>query len=474
VACSSAGVSALTKVEAIFGNPALYELAATIPKPSARAGGRPRRYPNYMLLAFEALLSVYQSARQVEAELAHPVVWDLIRQIVAERFADRPEMQLPSEPMKRHHYVYGRNRYLANPEILAELARLHREIAARQAQELGLLDPYGPGSWTHPHPSRLLHADGKVLSALFRAKPGDTRVDKRTGEIRQLRHEPDADLHFEGDGEIAWGVKFVLVAARTEDERGRIILDLEWVPDKGGEAKIAMACFERLAPLVPGAQAIVYDTALRGVHHQVLLRDLGLMPINKVTALERGAKKPRRAQGRRVEKTVHVEDKEIKLSNGSTIMVRLYARAGAIGVGELTHTGELHFVGLRRIRTHRDPSQSGQYRWYNDYALPEAYGDGQVTVRLHPTEEDKARRFNRTENVRPIPPSDPDFPTLYSRRNDAESINRGIVDAHYLGRAHSLGHARQHLNLLGYALMVNSLTLYDQALRRDRPLPRPA
>jgi hypothetical protein len=474
VTTSSPGVSALTKIEAIFRNPALYQLASRIPKRPACAGGRPRAYPDYMLLAFEALLSVYESARQVEAELAHPVVWELIRQIVAERFSDQPEMHLPPEPIKRHHYVYGRNRYLTNPDVLAELGRLHREIAATQARELGLLDPDGPGSWTHPHASRLLHADGKVLTPLFRGRPGETRVDKETGEVLQVRHEPDAAPHFEGDGEIAWGVKFVLVAARTEGERGRIILDLEWVPDKGGEAKVAMNCFTRLAPLVPGAQAIVYDTALRGVHHQVLLRDLGLMPINKVTALQRGARKPRRSQGRRVEKTVHVEDKQVRLPDGSVMTLRLYARAGAIGIGELTDTGDLHFVELRRIRTHRVQSGTGQYRWYNDYAVPDAHGGGQVTVRLHATEEDKARRFNRTENVRPIPPSDPDFPHLYSRRNDAESINRGIVDSHYLGRAHSLGHARQHLNLLGYALMVNALTLQDHALRRAGPLPTAA
>jgi hypothetical protein len=48
------------------------------------------------------------------------------------------------------------------------------------------------------------------------------------------------------------------------------------------------------------------------------------------------------------------------------------------------------------------------------------------------------------------------------------------VDAHYLGRAHSLGHARQHLNLLGYALMVNSLALLDHKLRRAGPLPNAA
>ncbi len=34
------------------------------------------------------------------------------------------------------------------------------------------------------------------------------------------------------------------------------------------------------------------------------------------------------------------------------------------------------------------------------------------------------------------------------------------------GRAHSLGHARQLVNLLGYALMVNSLALLEHYERR--------
>ena len=35
----------------------------------------------------------------------------------------------------------------------------------------------------------------------------------------------------------------------------------------------------------------------------------------------------------------------------------------------------------------------------------------------------------------------------------------------WLGRAHSIGHARQHLNLIGFALTVNSLALHRH--RRD-------
>jgi hypothetical protein len=70
-------------------------------------------------------------------------------------------------------------------------------------------------------------------------------------------------------------------------------------------------------------------------------------------------------------------------------------------------------------------------------------------VRLDGNDEDAAQKFNRTENVRPIPPTDPDFKGSPVRRLDSESINRGLEDTLYLGRAHSVGHARQHVNLLG-------------------------
>ena len=196
-----------------------------------------------------------------------------------------------------------------------------------------------------------------------------------------------------------------------------------------------------------------------------LLRNLGLLPVNKVTAKKKGSTKTRRAEGRRVEKSVHVEDKKVRLSDGTDKMVSLFARGGAIGLAELSDIGEPCFTELRRVRTHRSQDKSGLFRWYNDYLLPEGSGGGVVIVRLHGNEEDASRKFNRTENVRVIPPSDPDFKALYARRNDAESINRAIDDSMWLSRAHSEGHARQHLNLIGYALMVNSLALLEHRQR---------
>ncbi len=131
-----------------------------------------------------------------------------------------------------------------------------------------------------------------------------------------------------------------------------------------------------------------------------------------------------------------------------------------------TDTGDLTFTPLRRIRTHRNADKGGRYRWYNDYELPDRHGGGTLTVRLHGNDTDAARKLNRTENLRPIPPGDPDFARLYRRRNDAESINRDLDDTLYLRRAHSVGHARQHLNLLGYALVVNAVALHRHAAKR--------
>jgi hypothetical protein len=418
-----------------------------------------------MTLVFNSLLSVWRSGRQVDAELSHPLVWRHVRRIVQRRFPDDPSMHLPKQPMRRHHYVYGRDRYLTDPPILERLGEIHRELATAQARDAGLPDPDGAGSYTHPDLSRVLHADGKVVTPLFKAKPGNFRVDTEIGEMVPIRYETDATLHFEGDGEAAWGTKSVMVATRSRI--GRSILDVDRVPDPGSEAKVDVSCFERLTPHVPGAQAIVYDTALRGVHHQTILRELGFVPVNMGAAAETFGSKTLKRKIKRREKTVHVEDKEVAQPDGWSVTLRLFSEAGAIGLMRPTEAGDLQFTPLVRKRTHRMNAESGLSRWYNDYRLPEHLGGGQITVRLHQDDGDRKRKFNRTENVRPIPPSDPDFPRLYGRRNDSESLNRSLEDTLFLGRAHSLGWRRQQVQMLGWALMVNALTMARHRAAED-------
>jgi hypothetical protein len=84
-------------------------------------------------------------------------VCHFIRELVAARFPDDPSRQLPATPMRRHHFIYMRNRYLTDPAILDAIGDLHRSIATEQARATGLLEQDG-GSWTHPSLDRLLHA----------------------------------------------------------------------------------------------------------------------------------------------------------------------------------------------------------------------------------------------------------------------------------------------------------------------------
>ncbi len=58
------------------------------------------------------------------------------------------------------------------------------------------------------------------------------------------------------------------------------------------------------------------------------------------------------------------------------------------------------------------PEHVGPYPWYSQYALPEVYEGKTVMMRRRPNQADAVRKYNRTEHVRPIPPSDPDFKRL--------------------------------------------------------------
>jgi hypothetical protein len=61
---------------AILRNDAIYELAELVPIPAREHGGRRSVYPPFMIIAYEALISVFRSARRVETEISHPLVWD--------------------------------------------------------------------------------------------------------------------------------------------------------------------------------------------------------------------------------------------------------------------------------------------------------------------------------------------------------------------------------------------------------------
>lgn len=324
------GVSLLEHLEALVANRVLYSLGERIPEQAPGSGGRPRHYPGYMYILYAALVSVYTSTRKVETEFSHPHNWANLRRLVRERFPNDPSQHLPERPMRRHHFAYIRDRYLTDEAIWDDLRAAFTEGSTAQAvDDMGMCRGDGPGSLTHPDLSRMLYADGKVVTPVYKAKPGDRSVDRATGEIRDLRADPDAHLHITGSGEPAYGNKFVMLSCRTPEPHGRMILDLEWVPDVGGEAKVALRCLGRVVPWLPGAQGVIYDGAFRGVHLQEVLHNLGLVSVVPVTAASGG----KRARKPREERTVRVEQQEIRGEDGIVRSFQLYARAGALRYG---------------------------------------------------------------------------------------------------------------------------------------------
>jgi len=179
----------------------------------------------------------------------------------------------------------------------------------------------------------------------------------RQGGDASARRGPGVRSTGLGSDEAAWGTKWVIVAVRSNDVHGRVILDVDWLPASGSETTTAMQSFAALAPRCPGAQGVLYDTALRGVHHQTLLRDLGWLPVNRVTAANARTKQPRCKDGRRVEKSTHIEDRTVTHADGTETTISLFTLGGAIGNGH-THRHrqeEVHRAGpwrrLRRART---------------------------------------------------------------------------------------------------------------------------
>ena len=221
-----------------------------------------------------------------------------------------------------------------------------------------------------------------------------------------------------------------------------------------------MGLLKRVTDLAPEVEIAIYDKKLRGKHIDAGMQELGILILTGVTAAVAGQKKSGQASGRApVPKVRHIENRDLILKDGRVLSVAIVGVNEAAGILELTESGEPYVERLARLRTQRR-GRRGNHRFYNEYRRPEEYGGGILRLRLTCNAEDKARGLNRAENLRAIPPGDPDFERIYPRREDIESINRGLKDSLHLGKAHSIGHLAHEVDLLGWALGVNALTWF--------------
>jgi hypothetical protein len=182
-------------MESLLEYEALWDCAAAIPDPPPQAGGRPRQYPGWALVLFDGLCTVFTSARRTETNL--PFFWPKLRERFSALYPDQPP--LPVRPPRRHHWQYAKR--LVGEEAWAKMRESFRDAAVATALEIGLFDPDGAGSFTHADRARLIYGDGKVVKPLSKYAAGETWVDRRTGEVKPRRANPDAAWYIVGGDE---------------------------------------------------------------------------------------------------------------------------------------------------------------------------------------------------------------------------------------------------------------------------------
>jgi hypothetical protein len=300
-------------------------------------------------------------------------------------------------------------------------------------------------------------------------------VDTETGEItveeRLVRTDPDAKTHIVGDDTQVHGSKFWHCAWWGDRPHERVILDVAHVPgvknEANSEADIAVRELKSLET-PPDVLGVLADTVLRGTHIDELQRDAGQLVISPVAATRIDSN-----SGVRMEKDGPLEQVTFAYPDGTSETVDIWHRAGRACQRIITGDAEVVLEPLERLETQRRSNSDGTYRFYDVYRVPDPRGGSPKTIRLrtYTNDDDRAAGFNRAENVRQIPPGDPSYQLVYGRREDAESINRGIDDHGYLQRARSVGAQRQLFDLLCHAIRTNLIAqhLYGHAANARAP-----
>jgi hypothetical protein len=473
------------QIQAVFSHPALYELGQLIP--AERPVGRPSHHPGYLLLGYGVLARLFRSGNRVQTELSDPATWQVVRESVAAMAEVRPDLvdRLPGAQAPRWEaFRYARDRYLTDPVILRELQDSFTAAAVEQAHTLGLLDPAGPGSLSHPDRSRVVYGDGTVVRPLYRPPAAKRSTDPATGKTKvtyydsarnvidkpSRRFDPDAaDYH--GHTGSVHGQNFVALYARGDHPHQRVVLAVDRVDRPGLEADTAVAAIKRLHAVAgSGIQAIVYDGAMRGVHIDELMTSHGLLVINKVhasakTAVRRGKKDP-------APRWYALGTWEHEIPEGSCTH-QLAAVDGAVSEIGLDETGKPVVIGrLERRQVKRPRRTSGRYHFNVAYEVPCSRGPFfQAWITPHGLSNDSGHQT--ADAVRVIAEGEPHFERLYGLRNDAESFNSQLKRSLLVDRAMSLGGRRQLLDVLCYSLLHNATNAY-RAAAQTGSVPHPA
>lgn len=425
-----------TRLEALFTCPFIHDLAHDI----GNLGPRRRRHPVALHLAYGALARLYGSANRLDAELAHRANWDQIVTVYNTGAANHPHgipLAAIGVPITADTYRHFRDR-LCDTEHLDTFLEAFTLRSVGIARAVGLLHPNGPGSRTRPAPSRTIYGDGTIVRPLYKPEG-------------KGRHDPDAERHTRHDGHI-WGNDLVTIATRGPNPHQRVILAVGRVHQRGREADTAVELIGRVHRHAgEGIQAVVYDGAFRGTHHEQLMSRLGLIVVNKVHPATADAD-----TGTKTYRQIPLGQWTHTVRN-RTCTHTLVTNGGTVHDSALDDTGTLTLSEpLPRQQIRRYPrGRHGGWRFTLGVHVLCPKAPFTAWISPHPQTGDTNHR--RPDQLRLIPESDPWFQTLYGLRNDSEAINAAYKRTLVADRAATLGWRRQLLDLASWATLTNTL-----------------
>ncbi|HXH58993.1 hypothetical protein [Iamia sp.] len=445
------GVSTGEKIDAIFAMPELYETKRLF---NLVGGGRPRIFPIWLFVAMVMLNDIYRGGRTAATEMSHPREWNNIREAAA-----RNGHHLPLKAPHRTWFLVTRKRLLT-PQIQRKLDELELALNLRIAEEVGVFDTDVVA----------LYGDGKVQQGTYSTAPGDTRTIKcvdENGESFEVtvpvkNFDPDAKVHITGDSRVVVGVKFVRLYMRIPKTHGRVPLLVAWVPDEKGQSNsemdIAMALIRRVLEREPRITHLVYDTALHGVHRDELQRRYGVTTVAPITA-----KKVNKKTRERTEKGGHLTTVSFDYGNGDTQDVEVTYLGAWLCQQIITDDGTVLDERLKKLANLWRTNEDGTHRSYVQYQVPCPRGLQKpklIRERAYNNDEDRARGFNRAENILLAPPGCDEYEGLYHGRSDAENANFMSDEQLHRERARSLGAQRQHFDLWGHSFVQAAVALH--------------
>ncbi|MGY1603114.1 hypothetical protein [Geodermatophilus sp. SYSU D00815] len=461
-------------MDAVLTAPHVVAMFSRLPGPADT--GRSRDYPEPVYLGFELVKGIYGSARRTEHNLGDPEIWDrflraLIRAVPGDqRLKALRDTDCDQGPIRAYHYRYAARTWLN--DVRPDLEKAAFEAAAELAQQLEQCTEDGPSTPNRPQRSGTTKWDGHVMKSLHTRRE---LVDKKTGEITEVKGDADADDFKTGKGWVH-GLEFVYgLTLGNGRPWTQVVLHCGWVPKHGLEVDTAEKGIEAVKGRLPGMDAILYDGAMPGAVIGRLAGDHGLAVVSPVSAAEAATdSKPRVEKSKFIRTHTHQR-------NGRDCQHSLYYYGGRIietgrraGDGSLP-VRELRYLGARRKANQaeidrREAEKNGtastrrarrggrdvpSFQWYVEYELQ--CGNHIEVVRERTLTDPSKDKINRSENVRQVPPGTSAYQELYPHRSSIEGFNSWVDGRFWLRRARCKGAARQQLEQLGMVCLYNAL-----------------